>query len=113
VQNLDSRENRSLRSQVLTPAGVCHLSNSLDTVSPLEIREHSRGAPLKSVFFADYLPPAAKKAGVHIDDGQRFGLHNLCHSLSNWLVNTARVERKTVQGILRHSKIQATLALYT
>jgi len=45
--------------------------------------------------------------------GQRFGLHNLRHSLSNWLVNKAKVEPKTVQGILRHSKIQTTLDLYT
>jgi len=65
-----------------------------------------------SVFVADHLRPAAKKAGVHIEDGQRFGLHNLRHSLSNWLVNKARVEPKTVQGILRHAKIQTTLDLY-
>ncbi|HWZ26588.1 MAG TPA: hypothetical protein VN037_15010, partial [Verrucomicrobiae bacterium] len=37
---------------------------------------------------AIYLRPAAKKAGAHIEDGQRFGLHNLRHSLSNWLVVT-------------------------
>jgi len=43
----------------------------------------------------------------------RFGLHNLRHSLSNWLVNKAKIEPKTVQGILRHSKIQTTLDLYT
>jgi integrase len=55
----------------------------------------------------------AKKAGVAIADGQRFGLHNLRHSLSNWLVNKAKVEPRTVQGILRHSKIQTTLDLYT
>lgn len=66
-----------------------------------------------STFVADYLRPAAKAAGVHIEDGQRFGLHNLRHSLSNWLVNKAKVEPKTVQGILRHSKIQTTLDLYT
>jgi integrase len=66
-----------------------------------------------SVFVADYLRPAAKKAGVVIEDGQRFGLHNLRHSLSNWLVNKAKVEPKTVQGILRHSRIQTTLDLYT
>ena len=46
-------------------------------------------------------------------DGQRFGLHNLRHSLSNWLVNKAKEEPKTVQGLLRHSKIQTTLDLYT
>jgi hypothetical protein len=50
---------------------------------------------------------------VQIEDGQRFGLHNLPHSLSNWLVNRAKVEPKTVQGILRHSRIQTTLDLYT
>jgi integrase len=66
-----------------------------------------------SIFVADYLRPAAKKAGVAINDGQRFGLHNLRHSLSNWLVNKAKVEPKTVQGILRHAKIQTTLDLYT
>lgn len=66
-----------------------------------------------SIFVADHLRPAAKKAGVPIEDGQRFGLHNLRHSLSNWLVNKAKVEPKTVQGILRHAKIQTTLDLYT
>jgi len=66
-----------------------------------------------SVFVADYLRPAAKKARAQIEDGQRFGLHNLRHSLSNWLVNKAKVEPKTVQGILRHAKIQTTLDLYT
>ncbi len=66
-----------------------------------------------SIFVADHLRSAAKKVGVRIEDGQRFGLHNLRHSLSNWLVNKAKVEPKTVQGILRHAKIQTTLDLYT
>jgi integrase len=66
-----------------------------------------------SIFVADHLRPAARKAGVQIGDGQRLGLHNLRHSLSNWLVNKAKVEPKTVQGLLRHSKIQTTLDLYT
>ena len=52
-------------------------------------------------------------AGVLIEQGQRFGLHNLRHSLSNWLVNKAKVDPKTVQSILRHSRIQTTLDLYT
>jgi integrase len=50
---------------------------------------------------------------VHIEKGHRFGFHNLRHSLSTWLVNKAKVEPKTVQGILRHSRIQTTLDLYT
>lgn len=66
-----------------------------------------------STFVADYLRPAAIKAGVPVAPGQRFGLHNLRHSLSNWLVNAGKVQPKTVQGLLRHSKIQTTLDLYT
>jgi len=66
-----------------------------------------------AVFVADHLRPAALKAGVQIPDGHRFGLHNMRHSLSHWLVNKAKVEPKTVQSILRHSRIQTTLAIYT
>jgi integrase len=35
------------------------------------------------------------------------------HSLSSWLVNKGKAERKTVQSLLRHSRIQTTLDLYT
>ena len=66
-----------------------------------------------AVFVADHLRPAALKAGVQIPDGHRFGLHNLRHSLSHWLVNKAKVAPKTVQSILRHSRIQTTLDIYT
>jgi integrase len=70
--------------------------------------------PLSAGIFAgDHLRAAAKTAGVPIPEGHRFGLHNLRHSLSNWMVNKAKVEPKTVQGILRHSRIQTTLDLYT
>ena len=34
-------------------------------------------------------------------------------AFSNWLVNAGKVQPKTVQGLLRHSKIQTTLDLYT
>jgi len=64
-------------------------------------------------FVKGHLRVAAKAVGVQIANGQRFGLHNLRHSLSNWLVNKGKVEPKTVQGLLRHSKIQTTLDLYT
>lgn len=77
------------------------------------LRARGRVPLSASVFVADHLRPAGKKAGVLIEDGQRFGLHNLRHSLSNWMVNKAKVEPKTVQGILRHAKIQTTLDLYT
>jgi len=87
-------------------------ANETDFVFP-SFRARGKKPLCSSVFVADHLRPAAKKAGVHIEDGQRFGLHNLRHSLSNWLVNKAKVEPKTVQGLLRHSKIQTTLDLYT
>jgi integrase len=64
-------------------------------------------------FVKDHLRVAAKVSGVQIADGQRFGLHKLRHSLSNWLVNKGKVEPKTVEGLMRHSKIQTTLDLYT
>jgi integrase len=66
-----------------------------------------------SIFVNDHLRPAAVKAGVKLEKGQRFGLHNLRHSLSTWLVNKGKVAPKTVQGIMRHSRIQTTLDLYT
>jgi integrase len=65
-----------------------------------------------SVFVADYLRPAALAVGVRIPKGGRFGFHNLRHSLSNWLVNKRKENPKTVQGILRHARIQTTLDLY-
>jgi len=65
-----------------------------------------------SVFCRVRLRPAAKKAGVVIPDWHRWGFHNLRHSLSNWLVNKAKENPKTVQGILGHSRIQTTLDLY-
>jgi integrase len=65
-----------------------------------------------SVFVADHLRPAAIAAGVKIADSQRFGLHNLRHSLATWLISKAKEDPKTVQGSLRHSKIQTTLDLY-
>ena len=83
-----------------------------DFVFP-SIKARGRVPLSASIFVADHLRPAAIRAGVPVQPGQRFGLHNLRHSLSNWLVNKAKVEPKTVQGILRHSRIQTTLDLYT
>ena len=87
-------------------------SKGTDFVFP-SVRAEGKKPLYASSFVADYLRPGAIAAGVAIADGPRFGLHNLRHSLSNWLVNKAKVEPKTVQGILRHSKIQTTLDLYT
>lgn len=48
-----------------------------------------------------------------IPDGHRWGLHNLRHSLANWLVNKAKENPKTVQGILGHARVQTVFDLYT
>jgi integrase len=100
---------------------ACHLSEwrtitpyakETDFVFPsLKAEGHVPLSP--AVFVADHLRPAAIKAGVQVPDGFRFGLHNMRHSLSHWLVNKAKVEPKTVQSILRHSRIQTTLDIYT
>ena len=60
------------------------------TSSSPSIRSKGTLPVYTSSFVADYLRPAAIKAGVKIEAGQRFGLHNLRHSLSNWLVNKAK-----------------------
>jgi integrase len=83
-----------------------------DFVFP-SLKAHGKVPVSPAVFVADHLRKAAIRAGVKVPDGHRFGLHNLRHSLSNWMVNKAKVEPKTVQGILRHSRIQTTLDLYT
>jgi len=66
-----------------------------------------------STFLHDHLRPAATGAEVVLAKGQRFGLPNLRHSLSTWLVNKGKIDPKTVQGMLRHSDIRTTLHLYT
>jgi len=53
------------------------------------------------------------KAGAVIPDGHRWGLDNLRHSLANWLVNKAKENPETVQGILGHARVQTVFDLYT
>jgi integrase len=66
-----------------------------------------------STFVQGHLRPVAKKAGVKIADGQRFGTHNFRHSLATWLAHAGKVAPKTVQGMLRHANVKTTLGLYT
>jgi integrase len=83
-----------------------------DFVFP-SLLKHGRGPIWPSTFVSDHLRPAAITAGITLAPGQRFGLHNLRHSLSTWLVNKGKVDPKTVQGMLRHSDIRTTMNLYT
>ena len=102
----------ALATQLREWRGQTAHAADIDFVFP-SLKAEGRVPLSPAVFVADHLRPAAIKAGVRIEPGQRFGLHNLRHSLSSWLVNKAKVEPKTVQSILRHSRIQTTLDLYT
>jgi integrase len=54
---------------------------------------------------------AVGPGGVVLKPGQRFGFHNLRHSLATFLVNKEQ-DTKTVQGLLRHANVSTTLGLY-
>ena len=79
----------------------------------LSLKTQGRAPVSPAVFIVDHLRPATEAAGIQIPDGYRFGLHNLRHSLSSWLVNKGKADPKTVQSLLRHSRIPMTLDLYT
>src|ERR1700693_2083906 len=55
----------------------------------------------------------AIKAGVNLRPGQRFGFHNLRHSLSSLLITGQKSDVRTTQDILRHSNSATTIELYT
>jgi integrase len=61
---------------------------------------------------ADKLRPAAIKAEIRLVPGQRFGFHNLRHSLATFLVSRGK-DVKTIQELLRHAKVTTTLDLYS
>jgi integrase len=73
-----------------------------------------RGAkPLSgSIMAADKIRPAAIKAGIRLEPGQRFGFHNFRHSLATFLVSRGK-DVKTIQGLLRHANVTTTLDLYS
>jgi integrase len=64
-----------------------------------------------SILAADHLRPSAIAAGVVLKPGQRFGFHNLRHSLATFLINKEN-DTKTMQGLLRHANVSTTLGLY-
>src|SRR5271169_121358 len=60
----------------------------------------------------DKIRPAAIRAGIRREPGQRFGFHNFRHSLATFLINKGK-DVKTIQGLLRHAKVTTTLDLYS
>ena len=65
-----------------------------------------------SIMAADKIRPAAIKAGIRLEPGQRFGFHNFRHSLATSLVSRGK-DVKTIQELLRHAKASTTLDLYS
>jgi integrase len=65
-----------------------------------------------SIMAADKIRPAAIKAGIRLEPGQRFGFHNFRHSLATFLVHRGK-DVKTIQGLLRHANVTTTLDLYS
>jgi integrase len=65
-----------------------------------------------SIRAADKIRPAATKAGIRLEPGQRFGFHNFRHSLATFLVSRGK-DVKTIQDLLRHAKVTTTLDLYS
>ena len=76
-------------------------------------KTHGRTPRVGNMIVADHLRPAAIKAGVTLKAGQRFGFHNLRHSLSSLLITGQKSDVRTTQDILRHSSSATTLDLYT
>jgi integrase len=104
VLRVETRSKSDYKAIVITPAQTLAILKALPSLLHFTLVLTCAATALRA---SEIL------AGVPIEDGRRFGLHNLRHSLSNWMVNKAKVEPKTVQGILRHAKIQKTLDLYT
>jgi integrase len=61
-----------------------------------------------SMIVADYVKPAAIKAGVIARDCPRFGLHNMRHGLSTFLIENG-TDPVVVQRMLRHSNLPMTM----
>ncbi|MCU1312002.1 MAG: integrase family protein [Candidatus Angelobacter sp.] len=60
---------------------------------------------------ADYLRPAAIRAGVALATGQKFGWHTFRRSLATYLTRLG-CDIKSVQGMMRHSRIATTMEEY-
>jgi integrase len=75
-------------------------------------KTHGRTPRVGNMLCVDYLRPAAIKAGVQLENGQRFGFHNLRHSLASFLVTKKKTDVKTVQRSMRHAKSTTLLDHY-
>jgi integrase len=75
-------------------------------------RSHGKRPREGGIMAADYLRPAAIKAGVvGADFKGRLGWHSFRHGVAGAMVRSG-TDVKTVQRLLRHTKVQTTLDLY-
>lgn len=65
-----------------------------------------------SIMAKDKIRPAAIKARVRLESGQRFGFHNFRHSLATFLVSRGK-GLKTIQELLWHAKVTTTPDIYS
>lgn len=75
-------------------------------------KTHGRTPRVGNMLCVDYLRPAAIRAGVRLEEGQRFGFHNLRHSLASFLVTKKKTDVKTVQRSMRHATSSIMLDHY-
>jgi integrase len=75
-------------------------------------KAHGRTPRVGNMLCVDYLRPAAIRAGVRVEKGQRFGFHNLRHSLASFLVTKIKTDVKTAQRTMRHAKSAIMLDHY-
>ncbi len=75
-------------------------------------KTHGRTPRVGNMLCVDYLRPAAINAGVRLEKGQRFGFHNLRHSLASFLVTKKKTDVKTAQRSMRHAKSSTMLDHY-
>jgi integrase len=75
-------------------------------------KTHGRTPRVGNMLCVDYLRPAAIRAGLKLEKGQRFGFHNLRHSLASFLVTKKKTDVKTAQRSMRHAKSATMLDHY-
>lgn len=75
-------------------------------------KTRGRSPRVGNVLCRDYIRPAAVTTGVKLEEGQRFGFHNLRHSLASFLVSKKKTDVKTVQRSLRDARSSTTLDHY-
>ena len=92
----------------LVQQALCNHPKATDWVF-LSEKTHGRSPRVGNMLCVDYLRPAARKAGVKLEKGQRFGFHNLRHSLASFLVTKKKTDVKTAQRSMRHAKSSTML----